>query len=70
MRKNEPRYIFGIHETSKYDPGEKPMIEMGKRGWIVFTEQVHNDPNDLQGNDYTHWANQGFGVIVRLNNGL
>ncbi|MBN1582147.1 MAG: N-acetylmuramoyl-L-alanine amidase [Anaerolineae bacterium] len=69
MSRDEPRYIFGIHETSEHEPGEKPMIEMGKHGWIVFTHEVHDDPTDLRGHDYRRWSEQGFGIIARLNNG-
>lgn len=48
-------YIYGIH-----DPGGEAILN--GRGWVVFTELVSEG-----GNDYRHYANQGLGVIVRLN---
>lgn len=58
-------HIFGIHEPG----GERYMLEAGKPGWIVFTEELGSDPNDQRGGNYTHWSNQGLGVICRLNHG-
>ncbi len=40
-----------------------------KQGWIVFSEVVGHDPNDLTGRDYSSLSRQGLGVIVCLNNG-
>ena len=40
-----------------------------KPGWIVFSEVLGHDPNDLTGKDYSSVSRQGLGVIVRLNNG-
>lgn len=53
-------YIFGIHEPG----GERHMLDAGKPGWIVFTETVNTG-----GKDFSHWADQGLGVICRLNHG-
>ncbi|MEJ5248337.1 MAG: N-acetylmuramoyl-L-alanine amidase [Caldilinea sp.] len=58
-------YIFGIHEPG----GEHLMLAARKPGWILFSEVLGHDPNDLSGVDYSTYANQGFGVIVRLNHG-
>ncbi len=71
MAAYEPPYIFGIHESAGREPGEKPMIEMEKHGWIVFPEGISDDPNDHQGQDYRRWTEckRPFGVIVRLNHG-
>ena len=40
-----------------------------KPGWIVFTESIGHDPLHMGGRDYRQWSNQGFSIIVRLNNG-
>lgn len=71
MSAYEHPYIFGIHESKGREPGEKPMIEMKKHGWIVFPEGISDDPQDHQGKDYRPWTEceQPFGVIARLNNG-
>ena len=45
------------------------MADQGIPGWILFTEELGNDPNDQRGSDYSRWADQGFGIIARLNNG-
>ena len=58
-------YIFGIHDFG----GEEQLRAAGKTGWIVFSEAVGHDPNDLMGKDYSGFSREGFGVIVRLNNG-
>lgn len=49
------RYITGIH-----DPGGEHILN--GRGWVVFTELVSEG-----GKDYSYYADQGLGVIVRLN---
>ncbi len=73
-------HIFGIHAVSIVDdPGTKGPIRSlydnsGKKGWIFFTEQcgrhAHtiNPNNDIR-NFFWDWAQQGYGVIVRLNHG-
>ncbi|MEI6916560.1 MAG: hypothetical protein WCL39_15600, partial [Armatimonadota bacterium] len=38
------------------------------KGWIVFTEGIGANPSDITGRDYTSWSNQGYSIIVRLNN--
>lgn len=58
-------YIFGIHEPG----GEQLMLDAGRPGWIVFSEALGHDPEDLSGVDYTAYADQGLGIIVRLNHG-
>ncbi|MGE5265381.1 MAG: N-acetylmuramoyl-L-alanine amidase, partial [Acidobacteriota bacterium] len=55
-----PPYIFGVH-----DPGaEGLLLGAGKPGWIVFSVKASDG-----GGDYSGYASQGFGVIVRLNYG-
>ncbi|GAB4564423.1 MAG: hypothetical protein Kow0047_14160 [Anaerolineae bacterium] len=58
-------YIFGIHEEG----GERYMLEKGKPGWIVFTEELGADPNNYSGRDYRQWSDRDLGIIVRLNHG-
>lgn len=62
---NEPKYLFGFHDPG----GEFLMAEAGKKGWVLITEEIGRDPNNHNGNDYSYLADQGFGVIVRLNHG-
>ncbi len=61
----ESEYIFGIHEPG----GESHMLDAGRPGWIVFTEEIGHDPAVQDGRDYRSYSDRGFGVIVRLNNG-
>ena len=49
------RFLYGIH-----DPGGEHLL--GGRGWVLFTELVSEG-----GKDYSRYADQGLGVIVRLN---
>ena len=54
------KYIFGLHDPD----GAGMMTSAGKPGWIVVSA-LASDP----GGDFSALANQGIGVIVRLNNG-
>jgi N-acetyl-anhydromuramyl-L-alanine amidase AmpD len=54
------KYIFGLHDPD----GAGIITNAGKPGWIVVSA-LASDP----GGDFTGLANQGIGVIVRLNNG-
>ena len=58
-------FIFGIHDTG----GEEHLRAARKTGWVVFSEVVGHDPNDLAGKDYSSFSRYGLGVIVCLNNG-
>lgn len=62
---NDSPYLYGLHDPG----GEHIMAEKGTRGWILFTEALGNDPNGQGGGDYSRYAEQGFGIMVRLNNG-
>ncbi|MBN1878357.1 MAG: peptidoglycan DD-metalloendopeptidase family protein [Anaerolineae bacterium] len=73
-------HIFGIHAvTLGDDPHTKDPIRslyngQTKKGWIFFTEQCGSHPQNLGPNNdirnrLWEWASQGYGVIVRLNNG-
>lgn len=58
-------HIFGVHEPG----GEDLMLAAGRPGWIVFTEAVGHDTEDLSGLDFSTFANDGLGVICRINHG-
>ena len=58
-------YIFGLHDPG----GEHLMVQADRRGWIVFTVETGHNPADAGGFDFTPWAEQGFGVLCRINNG-
>jgi predicted flap endonuclease-1-like 5' DNA nuclease len=73
-------HIHGIHAaTLGEDPRTRGPIRglyesRNKKGWIFFTEVCGRDPGGLGPNDEMRsrlwdWASQGYGVIVRLNNG-
>ena len=62
---NDSPYLYGLHDPG----GENVMADQGIPGWILFTEELGDDPNDQRGSDYSRWADQGFGIIARLNNG-
>jgi len=61
----ESPYIFGLHEPG----GEHLMVNAGRPGWLVFTHALGHDPTHTGGYNYRPWADQGLGVIARLNNG-
>ncbi len=60
----ESPYLFGLHDPG----GENHMADKGHKGWILFTEAIGHNAADPTGRDYRPWADQGYGVIVRLNN--
>lgn len=59
------RYLYGIHDPG----GEHLMLEAGRPGWVVVTEEIGADPRDRSGRDYRYLSDRGLGVIVRLNHG-
>ncbi|MBX3014840.1 MAG: hypothetical protein KF832_25190 [Caldilineaceae bacterium] len=59
------QFIFGLHDAG----GEQLLLDAGRPGWIVFTEELGTDPRDRRGRDYRPWADKGLGVIARLNHG-
>ncbi len=72
--------IFGIHAVSvSDDPSAQEKIRQlydgkGKQGWVFFTEICGRHAHTIHpvaeiNNRFWGWANQGFGVIVRLNYG-
>lgn len=56
-----PPHIFGMHDSG----AEHLFAESGKRAWIVITVQATDSPPG----DFSGLANQGHGIIIRLNNG-
>jgi hypothetical protein len=55
------KYLSAMHDPC-------PDNILNGKGWIVFTEKIGHNVNDHNGADYTHWSNQGLGIISRLNN--
>ena len=62
---NDSPYLYGLHDPG----GENIMADAGVFGWVLFTEAIGCEPNDMGGKDFGPWANRGFGILVRLNNG-
>ncbi|MFO7695793.1 MAG: LysM domain-containing protein [Anaerolineae bacterium] len=63
--KGESPFLFGIHDRG----GESLMAAAGRRGWVLCTEALGANRNDWSSKSYADLADQGYGVIVRLNNG-
>lgn len=62
----ENQYIYGLHDPG----GENLLMHEGKaKGWVLVTEEIRANPVDSSGKGdfYKRLADQGFGVIVRLN---
>lgn len=59
------QFIFGLHDAG----GEQLMLDAGRPGWIVFTEELGADPQNHSGRDYRPWSDKGLGIIARLNHG-
>jgi len=62
----DSNYIFGIHDPG----GEEHMLAADKPGWVLFSEAIGHDPNDMSGVDFRYFAAQGLGVMCRINNGF
>ncbi len=67
----ECAWIFGIHAAGATTPADFRFLfeNKHKTGWVLFSEAVGTDPHHGGGHNYTSWSNNGYGVIVRLNNG-
>ncbi len=65
MPEHYPPYIFGMHDRG----GEHLMLSKNRPGWVLVTEAIGADPNNHAGSNYVDLANQGLGVLVRLNHG-
>jgi murein DD-endopeptidase MepM/ murein hydrolase activator NlpD len=61
----DSRWIFGLHDPG----GEQLMLDVGKPGWIVFTEAVGRDARDQTGRDFRPYSARALGVICRINHG-
>ncbi|MDX1521301.1 MAG: hypothetical protein R3264_06715, partial [Anaerolineae bacterium] len=62
----ENQYIYGLHDPG----GEHLLLDRGEaKGWVLVTEELRANPNDQggKGDFYKRLADQGLGVIVRLN---
>jgi N-acetyl-anhydromuramyl-L-alanine amidase AmpD len=62
---NDSPYLYGFHDPG----GESTMTAAGVLGWVLFTEELGHDPANQSGHDYSGLANQGLGILARLNNG-
>ncbi|MFO7916682.1 MAG: LysM domain-containing protein [Anaerolineae bacterium] len=65
LPKGESPYLFGLHDRG----GEHYMAWAGRKGWVLCTEELGADPNAWGSKGYSDLADDGFGVIVRLNHG-
>ncbi len=65
LPKGESPYIFGIHDRG----AEYLMQAAGRKGWVLVTEALGANRNDWSTRSYKDLADQGLGVMVRLNNG-
>jgi len=62
----ESEFLHGLHDPG----GEGIMRDAGCRGWVLFTEAIGSNPGDHGGSgQYAGLRAEGFGIIVRLNNG-
>ena len=41
----------------------------GRKGWVLVTEELGDDPGNHDTRNYADLADAGYGVIVRLNHG-
>ncbi len=64
LPKGESPYIFGLHDRG----GQYLMAEAGRKGWVLVTKKLGHISTDLDGESYESLADEGFGVMVRLNN--
>ncbi len=65
LPKGESPYIYGVHDRG----AEQIMAAAGRKGWVLVTEALGANRNDWSSQSYKDLADNGFGVIVRLNNG-
>ena len=61
-KRGESDHIYGIHDRA-------PAHILKGKGWVVVSEAVGDEPNDWSTANYGDLADQGLGVIVRLNHG-
>ena len=66
-RLGESDYIYGIHD--RYD--RNLLKSVGVTGWVLFTHAIGTDYQGAGGDlsTYREWANDGFGILARLNHG-
>jgi ATP-binding cassette subfamily B protein len=57
-------YIYGLHDKG----GEHLMLVDGEaKGWVLVVEAIGGGPPQTGSGDFTDLTEQGFGVLVRLN---
>lgn len=61
----ESPYIYGLHDRG----GEFYMGWAGRKGWVLCTEELGADPGAWGSQSYRDLSGEGYGVLVRLNNG-
>ena len=61
----ESNYLFGMHDRG----AEAIMAEAGRRGWVLISEAIGHDPQNMNGVSFEDLADDGFGVIGLLRNG-
>ena len=66
-RSGESSYIYGVHD--RYD--RNVLKSVGVTGWVLFTHGIGTDYHGAGGDlsTYYEWANDGFGIVARLNHG-
>lgn len=73
-------YLFGIHaaqlsDDAAFRDGLRALFTgKGKKGWVLFTESLGRQPANITLDQNLRsrlwdWAQQGYGVIIRLNHG-
>jgi len=65
LPEGESPYLFALHDRG----GEHYMAWAGRKGWVVISERLGARPDDWSSASYADLADDGFGVIVRLNHG-
>ncbi len=65
LPKGSSPFIFGMHDRG----GEHYMTWAGRKGWVLVTEELGAGRTDWSSRNYDDLAEQGFGVMVRLNHG-
>lgn len=66
-RAGESPYIYGFHDRYNRDL----LKSVGVTGWVIFTHGIGADYQGAGGDrkTYYEWANDGFGILARLNHG-
>ncbi|MBN1955097.1 MAG: SH3 domain-containing protein [Anaerolineae bacterium] len=72
----ECAWLLGIHAVGVNESRDFRHLfhGSGKTGWAIFTEAIGHNPNGLAPDEHRRqklwdWARNGYGVVIRLNNG-